>query len=114
MNLFIPPSIARLLVSFAGGYLAVGVVFAVGFVTRGVQRLDPQARDGTWGFRLLLLPGATLLWPLLLARWRRGDRTPPEEHTAHRVAARRSAHCSAGAAHDCAGRTACHHHSDSP
>ena len=27
--------------------------------------------SGTWGFRLLILPGAAALWPLLLLRWLR-------------------------------------------
>jgi len=50
-------------------YVALGVLFAVAFVTAGVGRIDPVARDGTWGFRVLVFPGAAALWPLLLARW---------------------------------------------
>jgi hypothetical protein len=79
--------IADGLVLGAGCYLAAGLVFALAFVTAGVQRVDPAARDGTWGFRLLILPGAAALWPLLLARWVRGG-PPPEERNAHRDAAR--------------------------
>jgi hypothetical protein len=33
-----------------------------------VNRLDAVAAHGTTGFRLLLVPGAALLWPLLLRR----------------------------------------------
>lgn len=79
--------IADGLVLAAGCYLAAGLVFALAFVTAGVQRVDPAARGGTWGFRLLILPGAAALWPLLLARWLRGA-PPPEERNAHRDAAR--------------------------
>jgi len=50
-------------------YLALGLLFALGFVVKGVQRVDPLAQSGTWGFRLLIFPGALALWPLLLARW---------------------------------------------
>ena len=46
-------------------YLALGLVFAVWFVTRRVQ-LDPAAREAGWGFRLLILPGCVALWPILL------------------------------------------------
>ena len=79
--------LAQLLVAGAGLYLAAGVVFALVFVTLGVQRTDPAAHGGTWGFRLLILPGSAALWPLLLARWVRGG-GPPEERNAHRDAAR--------------------------
>lgn len=49
-------------------YTVVGFVFAMYFALAGVQRLDPLARRTTVGFRLLILPGAAALWPLLLLR----------------------------------------------
>jgi hypothetical protein len=49
------------------GYAGVGLVFALAFVFVGVDRIDPAAR-GAIAFRPLLLPGATLLWPLVLLR----------------------------------------------
>ncbi|MGH7561767.1 MAG: hypothetical protein ACRENB_12205 [Gemmatimonadales bacterium] len=80
--------IARWLVLAAAVYLAAGLLFAVPFALRWVGRLDPAARAGTWGFRLLIIPGTVLLWPLLARRLLRGEREPPEERNAHRVAAR--------------------------
>jgi len=53
-------------------YLIVGLVFAIYFVARGASRLDPVAAQGTWGFRLLILPGAAAMWPILLLRLFRG------------------------------------------
>lgn len=67
-----------------GIYFAVGVVSAVPFVWFGVKRIDPHAAHGSWGFRLLIFPGAVALWPLLLNRRLRGMSEPPEERTAHR------------------------------
>ena len=55
----------------AGVYAAVGLAFAVAFVIRGVQRVDPAAKGAPLGFRLLILPGSAALWPLLLRRWLR-------------------------------------------
>ena len=46
-------------------YLLVGLVFALWFSLRGAARLDPVARSGTPGFRLLVIPGAILMWPWL-------------------------------------------------
>jgi len=78
-------------VRLAGIYLACGFVFAVAFlfVLRGVDRIDPSAREGTWGFRLAVLPGVAALWPLFARRWRRGTIEPPVESNAHRRAAAR-------------------------
>ncbi|QDV06998.1 hypothetical protein Poly30_25170 [Planctomycetes bacterium Poly30] len=70
-------------------YLALGVLFAIPFVLVGAGRLDPDARQGTWGFRVLIFPGATLLWPLLAKRWAMGARVPTER-TPHKEALRRS------------------------
>ncbi|MDA8016040.1 MAG: hypothetical protein MPN21_01230 [Thermoanaerobaculia bacterium] len=67
-------------------YLLAGVLFAVPFAWRGAGRVDPVARDGTWGFRLLILPGTIALWPLLATRWLRGVVNPPQEKNAHRNA----------------------------
>jgi hypothetical protein len=61
-------TLATWLVRLAAAYLAVGIGFAVPFSARWVNRLDAVAAHGTPGFRLLLIPGATLLWPLLIPR----------------------------------------------
>ncbi len=63
--------VATWLVRLAGLYLLLGALFALPFALRWVNRLDEVAAHGTRGFRALLLPGAILLWPLLLVRLRR-------------------------------------------
>lgn len=74
-----PPVVADVLARLLHLYVGIGVVFAPAFAWRGAARLVPVAAGGTTGFRLLLLPGAVLLWPWLLARWRRAAMTPPAE-----------------------------------
>jgi membrane protein implicated in regulation of membrane protease activity len=76
------------LLILAAVYLALGLVFAVPFVLVGAGRIDPHAAQASWGFRLLILPGTTLLWPLLVWRWFKGIKEPPEERNPHRCAAR--------------------------
>ena len=83
-----PIGLARIIVVVLSSYLGIGLLFAVPFVLFGVERVDPAARGATWGFRLLILPGAAALWPLLLVRLVRRRRVPPEERNAHRAAAR--------------------------
>jgi len=48
-------------------YVALGLVVGLAFVIFGVTRVQPAAL--TVGARILLLPGATALWPLVLRRW---------------------------------------------
>ncbi len=64
--------LATWIVRIAACYLAVGLAFALPFVLRWSSRLDPVAEHGTTGFRLLIVPGAVLLWPLLGLRLLRG------------------------------------------
>lgn len=70
------------------GYAAIGLVFGLAFVSRGVDRVDPGAAGAGLGFRLLILPGSAALWPLLLQRWRRAPDSAPAERNPHRDAAR--------------------------
>ena len=51
------------------GYAVAGLIFAVAFVSFGVQRVDAAARGAGIGFRVLVLPGAIALWPFLLRKW---------------------------------------------
>lgn len=66
-------------VRFIEAYATMGLAFALAFVTVGAGRIDPTARTGTWGFRVLIMPGAAALWPLLLARWCAAGATPNEQ-----------------------------------
>lgn len=59
---------AMLLYGAVLAYGALGVAVALAFVLVGVERVDPSA-VGAVAFRPLLLPGAALLWPLVLACW---------------------------------------------
>ncbi len=80
----IPLELAASIVRLVAGYLLIGTGFSVPFTVWWAGRLDPVAAHGTRGFRLLILPGAALLWPLLVLRLLRGDTSPPMERTAHR------------------------------
>ena|ERR1051325_4863132 len=80
--------IAEALLLAAGIYLICGLFFAVPFVLVGVSKIDPHAEHGSWGFRLLIIPGTMFLWPLLARRWVMGVHEPPEEDNPHRGAER--------------------------
>ena len=50
-------------------YGVAGAVTALAFVTFGIARVLPAGTPVTLGARVLLLPGAALLWPYVLTRW---------------------------------------------
>jgi hypothetical protein len=50
-------------------YIAVGIAVALAFVLVGVTRVQPI--PVTVGARILLWPGAFVLWPWVAARWLR-------------------------------------------
>ncbi len=62
---------AELFVDALAACAMAGAVFAIAFVATGVQRVDPVAQHSPLGFRLIVMPGAAALWPLLLVRWLR-------------------------------------------
>lgn len=78
--------IAPWLVRALGAYAALGLLFAVAFVARGIESLDPGALGSGWGFRLMVFPGVVAFWPLFLRRWIAGTALPVETN-AHRRAA---------------------------
>ena len=65
-------------------YGIAGLVFAIVFVITGVKRIDSQAIGSGVGFRVLIIPGAAALWPILLCRWIFRTGEPPEERNPHR------------------------------
>ena len=82
-------AIAEVAVFALALYFGAGLAFALLFAWRGAAAIDPSAREGTIGFRLVIVPASALLWPLLLARWVRRS-PPPAERNAHRNVARSS------------------------
>jgi hypothetical protein len=66
--------VAKILFGVLVAYVAVGFIAALAFIAVGVVRVQPASV--TIGARILLLPGDTALWPLVLARWFSARRMP--------------------------------------
>jgi hypothetical protein len=60
-------AIAMIIAVGVGGYVAIGLIVGLAFVAVGVTIV--QTAPVTLGARVLLLPAATALWPLILSRW---------------------------------------------
>lgn len=79
--------IARTIVLIGWGYVGLGVLFALAFVTVGVRVVEPKARGGSPLFYILIFPGCAALWPLLASKWLRARSSGRDDvHDAHRPA----------------------------
>jgi hypothetical protein len=61
--------IATIILSIFAIYLGMGVLFVIPFQIKGLQKIDENIHGSTIGFRMIIVPGCILFWPLLLARW---------------------------------------------
>jgi hypothetical protein len=68
-----PQVTAAFLLHLGQVWLGIGAVTAAAFVLAGAGRVQPGAA-GSWPFRLLLIPGILLIWPLVLLRWAQLER----------------------------------------
>ena len=50
-------------------YLVAGAVFVIPFQIKGLQKVDENVHGSSIGFRIIIIPGCILFWPLLLERW---------------------------------------------
>ena len=71
------------ILGLVGGYALCGLVFAIPFVLKGAGTIDPVAKEGTWGFKAVILPGVLVFWPILAGRWLSGATHPPEARNVH-------------------------------
>ena len=60
--------VIMVLVYFFYAYIALGFLFALFFVFVRLGRIDPNAKGTSVGFKLLIIPGCILLWPLLVGK----------------------------------------------
>lgn len=82
-----PTTIATLAVTIIEIWFVVGFVFALLFAGGLAARIDARAAHLPIGMRLILIPGAIALWPLLVVRVAAGRRAAPAQHDAHSDAA---------------------------
>ena len=59
---------AEIIVTVVEIYTGFGLLFSIWFVVRGVTIVDESASGSGVLFRLLLIPGSTVFWPLLAKR----------------------------------------------
>ncbi|SDR17309.1 hypothetical protein [Pseudovibrio sp. Tun.PSC04-5.I4] len=66
--------IAESIILIAQIYCVIGLVVALCFISIGLGRIELAAR-GAFLFRLQIVPGLILLWPVVIMRWIALERT---------------------------------------
>jgi hypothetical protein len=62
-------SVTAIFVVVLSAYVTAGIVVALAFVIRGLSEVLPAGTPVTIGARILILPGAAALWPVVVRRW---------------------------------------------
>ena len=55
-------------------YLALGVLFLIPFLIKGITKVDDGARGSNIGFKIIIIPGVVVFWPVLLSKWIKTNR----------------------------------------
>jgi hypothetical protein len=50
-------------------YLLSGVLFVIPFLIKGITKVDEGAHGGSTGFKVIIIPGVIVFWPVLLRKW---------------------------------------------
>ena len=54
-------------------YLLLGVFFVIPFLVKGLTKVDAGAHRGTIGFKIIIIPGVIVFWPVLLSKWMKAN-----------------------------------------
>ena len=54
-------------------YLLLGVLFVIPFLLKGLTKVDEGAHGGTIGFKIIIIPGVIVFWPVLLSKWMKAN-----------------------------------------
>ena len=55
-------------------YLLAGVLFVIPFLMKGLNKIDKGANGSTIGFKIIIIPGVIVFWPVLLKKCMKANR----------------------------------------
>jgi len=63
----------EILLMIAAVYLVLGLLFVIPFLMKGLTKVDEGAHGSTMGFKIIIIPGVIVFWPVLLSKWMKGN-----------------------------------------
>lgn len=73
----------EIVLQMTGIYCLAGLLFAIYFSFWAIGKIDPNAKNSSPGFKIIIIPGTILFWPLFALRLAKGSEKPPAEQNAH-------------------------------
>ena len=52
-----------------GAYLVLGFLFSLVFISKWIHIVDEASHETSWSFKLTILPGCIVFWPVLLKKY---------------------------------------------
>lgn len=49
-------------------YILGGLVFSMIFLVRWIDKVDDATAETSWAFKLIILPGCIVFWPIMLRK----------------------------------------------
>jgi hypothetical protein len=62
-------------------YLTLGVLFVIPFLLKGLTKVDAGAHGGSVGFKIIIIPGVIVFWPVLIKKWIKANATETRRTT---------------------------------
>ncbi len=62
-------TIVEIILIVVAVYLGLGVLFVIPFLVKGLTKVDEGAKGGTIGFKIIIIPGVIVFWPMMLHKW---------------------------------------------
>jgi hypothetical protein len=62
-------NIISIVINIIGIYLALGFVFSLVFMWKGLAKVDESVKGSGWFFKVLIFSGMVAFWVLFLNKW---------------------------------------------
>ena len=62
-------SMVEIILTLVAVYLLLGVLFVIPFLMKGLSKIDEGVNGSTIGFKIIIIPGVIVFWPVLLKSW---------------------------------------------
>jgi hypothetical protein len=59
----------EIILIIVAAYLLLGVLFVIPFLMKGLNKVDEGVHGSTIGFKIIIIPGVIVFWPVLLRKW---------------------------------------------
>src|SRR3954466_1532669 len=62
-------TIVTILLIMLAVFILAGILFVFFFLASGLQKIDEGVHASSIGFRIIIIPGCIVFWPVLLHKW---------------------------------------------